>query len=207
MIKDTDYAYSVAYMRTMEAKMLKQADVEALLQFGDLSDAVRFLEERGYQPPPEKEKDDDEEEPKVVELGKEEIDEMLGQTLEQVWEDIRSVMPEGAPIDILLYQNDFHNMKTILKAVFSKTGWQDLMIGPYTTEPELIYNAVSENAPEELPDFLQRAEKKAYEKLAERNDGQLAEIVLDKAAFEALKTIAEESESQFLIDWVEMITY
>lgn len=194
-MRDTDYAYSVAYMRTLENKMLRQVDIDAMLQMSHIKESVKYLEDKGYE-----RRDSKQEET----YGKNDIDQLLKDSLEDAWREIREVCPKEAPIDILLYQNDFHNLKAIMKAVFSGGLWEELMLMPCTVEPAFIYSAVSENKLDELPPFLLTAAKEAYEILAAKNDGQMAEIVIDKANYDAMKAVANEVRNQFLLDWAEL---
>jgi len=193
-MSDTDYAYSVAYMRTVENKMLKKADVDALLQMPDVAGAVKYLEDKGYDMPGGG----------TGEIGKPEIDAMLSMTLKYAWQEIREAAPKGAPLDILLLQNDYHNLKTILKAVFSESTWEGLMLEPYTVEPQFIYDVVSENRLDDLPEKLRRPAREAYEILAGTNDGQQAEIALDRGNFLAMKAVAQQAENRFLEGFAEL---
>lgn len=195
MVRDTDYAYSVAYMRTLENKMLGQNDIDAIVQMNSVEEAFKYLEDKGYERPDGKDKGT---------YSKKDIDDLLKNSLELAWKEIREAAPKGAPIDVLLLQNDFHNLKTILKAVFSNSEWESLMFYPNTVEPQDIYDAVSENKLDELPKLLYLPAKEAYEALAGTNDGQAAEIILDKASFGAIRKIAENSKNEFLLGWVEL---
>ncbi len=190
-MKDTRFAYSVAYMRTMENRMLEAADLDQMLSMATAEEAVRYLAERGYG------------DGNPVE-GKRAIDEMLKEELEKAWEEVRQACPKGAPIDVLLYQNDFQNLKTILKAVFSGEKWDALMLYPVTVEPELIYHAVSENDMELLPPLLKQSAQEAYELLARTNDGRRAESLIDKAAFAAMHKAAFAAKNSFLLGWIDL---
>ena len=190
-MKDTRFAYAVAYMRTLENRMLDASDIDALLGMADAAEAVRYLAERHYGGVETAE-------------GKRGIDGMLKAELAQTWEEIREICPKGAPMDVLLYQNDFQNLKTILKAVFSDTDWQGLMLQPVTVEPELIYRAVSENEQDLLPPLLRKSTQEAYETLARTGDGRRAEVLIDKAAFAAIRKAAKDADSSFLLGWIDL---
>ncbi len=41
-LKDTHFAYSVAYMRTLENKMLDQADIDAILNMSGIAEAMKL---------------------------------------------------------------------------------------------------------------------------------------------------------------------
>lgn len=191
-MSDTDYAYSVAYMRTMENKMLQKADLEAMMQLYGIGEALKYLEDKGY----------DAAGNGSGETGKPEIDAMLNATLEHAWQEIRESAPKNAPLDILLLQNDYHNLKTILKAVFSGTAWDHLILKPCTVDPQSIYSAVSENCLDDLPKSMKESARNAYEILATTNDGQAAEIALDRGFFAAIQAEAEGNE--FLEGFTEL---
>jgi len=79
-----------------------------------------------------------------------------------------------------------------------------LMMQPYTVSPDEIYCAVAEGKIENLPEILREPAAKAYDILARDYDGQLAEIVLDKALFSLMNEAATASKNEFLIDWVDL---
>ncbi len=189
-MKDADYLYASAYTRTLENRMLDSSDIEALLNAPSLEDALRILSDKGYEYSRSGQGID--------------TDTMLKEKLLYIWKEVRDACPKDAPIHVLLYQNDFHNLKAILKAVFSGVGYEPLMLEPYTISPDEIYQAVSEGKLENLPEIVREPAQKAYEILARDNDGQLAEIVLDKALFSLMKKDAAASKSDFLMDWVDL---
>ena len=47
-MKDTHYAYAVAYMKTLENKMLTGNDYEALLSAPDFNTALKIIADKGY---------------------------------------------------------------------------------------------------------------------------------------------------------------
>ncbi len=192
-MKETRFAFAVAYMRTLENKMLEQSDIDAMLNLSSLGDAMKYLADRSYGSGE-----------RTGHEGKKEIDDMLKAELEKSWQEIREACPKGAPIDVLLYQNDFSNLKTIMKAVFGGEEWEHLMMYPCTVEPQLIYKAVSEKDLEEMPVLLQLPAMQAYEVLARTSDGQRAEMILDKAAFATMRATAQKAKNRFLIGWVEL---
>jgi len=176
-MKDTDFVYASAYTRTLENKMLQKADFEALLSASSYEEALRFLAGKNYQVEAE---------------------------LAHAWEEVKYACPEGAPLHVLLYQNDFHNLKTILKAVFSDTAYEPLMLEPWTFSPDEIHRAITQGRPESLPEPFKGPAMEAYQILALDGDGQLAEIALDKALFTAMAEIAKQSKNDFLIGWVDL---
>jgi len=185
-MKETEYAYAAAYTRTLENRMLTKSDFEVLMKLPTEEALIRQLAEKGYGG------------------GKDVFSDMLKNELQNAWNEVRFACPKGAPVDILLYQNDFHNLKTILKAVFGQSDYKSLILEPCTIEPKIIYDAVLTGRLEGLPYILKKPALKAYDILARSNDGQLAEIVIDKAVFLLMKETAINSKDEFLIDWVDL---
>ena len=189
-MNETEYAYAVAYTRTLENKMLGRADFEALLNATSYDDAVRYLSDKGYG---------------HGSIGQNpDAEALLKGELSYIWHEVRGACPEGAPIDILLYQNDFHNLKAILKAVFSNITFEHLLMEPYTIHPEVIHSAITNGKPEDLPNILKDSASEAYSILARDGDGQRAEIILDTALFLAMNEVAQQSKNGFLVGWVDL---
>lgn len=189
-MKETEFAYASAYTRTLENKMLGKSDFEALLNASSFEEALRVLSDRGY---------GNGKTGKILDAKT-----LLKEELVYIWKEVKDACPKDAPIHILLYQNDFHNLKTILKSVFSGATYEPLMIEPYTTSPDVIHRAITEGKIESLPEIFRKPALEAYHILARDNDGQLAEIVLDKALFSVTSEAAKKSKNNFLIDWVDL---
>lgn len=189
-MKETDYAYAVAYTRTLENKMLTKTDIEALINCATVQDALNILSDRDYGI--------------TSEYSKYNIDEMLKDEIIKAWNEVSFAAPKGNQLYIFLYQNDFHNLKTILKCMFSNTPWKPLVLYPCSVDPELIFKAFSVKNYSDLPEFLREVAGEAYELLARTRDGQLMEILLDKTQFKILRKAAKDSKSKFLINWVDL---
>lgn len=191
-MKETNYAFAVAYTRTLENKMLTMTDMDVMLNADSEHTARKYLLDKGYGHT-------------KAQLGEEvSTQDMLSGELSYAWVEVREACPEGAPIDVLLYQNDFHNLKTILKAVFTKSDWKNILLTPCTIDPDEIYAQVSTGQMENLPPLLKQPAIEAHEVLAKTQDGQLAEVLLDKAAYAAVLQAANENKSKFLLDWVDL---
>ncbi len=182
-MKDTEYAYAVAYIKTFENKMLKKADLEALIKAPDYDAALKLLTDRGYR-------------------NGSDIDEVLKNELEAVWHEAEEATPAEAPLDILKYKNDFHNLKTILKAFLTNSDWEKLMLSPSVVPPEEIYEAVKRADFSDLPEFLRVAAEGGYKIITAEHDGQAAELYIDKNAYLAMEKAAKGNS--FLEGWVEL---
>ena len=64
-------------------------------------------------------------------------------TLEGVWDTIRGYAPDCRELDILLYKNDFHNLKAALKSMIAGKEPQGYYIRPTNLDLEVLYPALS----------------------------------------------------------------
>lgn len=185
ILKDVEYVYAVSYIKTMENKMLTRADLETLIMSENADSAMRFLREHGWEG--------------------ENSATMLKNQLQKAWSIAYEVCPEEAPIDILLYENDFHNLKTVLKAHVEGVNWQNMTLSPYITEPEMFLTAVKSGDYSDLGEHIRECCEKAYKILASTLDGQLAEIFIDKEEYNAVLNRANQEKNEFLIGWANLL--
>lgn len=184
-MKDVEYVYAVSYIKTLENKMLTHSDLQTLIASDGIDTAKRFLRDRAW--------------------NGETAEELLKNELSGAWTKVYEVCPEEAPIELLLYENDFHNLKTVLKAAVQNEKWENMVLSPYITPPEKIEEAIKSKTFDELPSHLAGVAEEAYKLLTSTMDGQLAEIFIDKAEHLATLESAKETKNDFLIGWAELL--
>lgn len=181
-MKDLELTYAVSYLKTLENKMLTDSDFENIIH-SDYSGALKILRDKGYG-----KKDS-------TDLG------ILEDEMKKIWRESENVLPDPSLLDILKCKNDFHNIKTILKAFISNMPWENLVLTPALIDPGEIYSSISKNNFSELPDFFKNVGEDAYRIITREHDGQKAEIYIDKMAFSYLKSLAKGNF--FLTEWVD----
>ena len=184
-MKDVEYVYAVSFIKTLENKMLTNSDMQTLISAKGIDEAKRFLKERGW--------------------SGESSEELLKNELASAWQKAYEVCPDEAPIDLLLYENDFHNLKTVLKATVAGEKWENMILSPYITPPQEIEAAIKNKNIAELPDHIKNVVEEAYKILTSTMDGQLAEIFIDKAEHLAVLESAKKAKSDFLIGWAQLL--
>ena len=185
-----DFAYSVAYIRAIENRLMSGTDIESLIASKNCHEAMQILLDKGY----------------GTELtAPENFEELLRDRLQHCWKEVTEVMPEGAGVDILLYKNDFHNLKVVLKAL--KQGdkeYERYFISPCTINCQSIVTAVAGEKFSELPPMLCNVAKESYELLSATSDSQLSDVLIDKAAMDYLYDEACKSGSDFLKGFISL---
>lgn len=168
-MKDTEYAFAVARVRSNEVRLLTQQDIDGLLAAGDCARCAARLSDKGWESAGAAADDS----------------EMLRTQSQRTWELIDEIAPDRAEFDFLRLPNDFHNLKVALKARLQQCEWKHLCMHPATVPVTDIEKAVSEKRFDLLPEFMQDKAAAAYEALVTWADGQMCEIILDRAALEA----------------------
>lgn len=184
-MKDVEYAYAVAYIKILENKMLTRTDIEALIAAENLASSRRILTDRGW-------------------TG-DTVDELTKNELKRAWDAAYEVCDDDTPIDLLLWENDFHNLKTILKSKVAKADWTKMVLTPSAVEPQEIADSFANGDYSELPEFMTEVAEEAYKILTTTMDGQLMEIYVDREEQKALLKRAREEKDEFLIGWAELM--
>lgn len=189
-MNNADYAYSVAYIRSLENYLLDKNDIESLILAKTPQEAMRVLNDKGYTKEP---------------TPASELERVLSYKTEQAWETVREAAPDGAPLDILLFENDFHNLKVVLKSIFAGlTDVSDLFLTPATVSLSLLEEALADQKFDILPDMLKNTAKRAYEIIANTEDSQLLDVIIDKASMDFVLNSAISSGSDFLYKYVSL---
>lgn len=177
----TKYANAVAAIRAMENSLLSRNDLDQLINTATKTERENIVaSKRGS--------------------GAEEL------TLEGVWETIRAYAPDCKELEILLYKNDFHNLKAALKSMIAGKEPQGYYIRPTNFDLDALYPALSAKDYEQLPEYVRGTAEEAYELLTRTLDGQLADSLVDTACMRAMQRAADKSGSDFMKKYAQLIT-
>ena len=189
-MKQTDYAYSSAYIRALENKLLSKTDIEALVLASDFDTASRVLRDKGYSD---------------REITPENLDEVLKNNLESARGEAIWASPKDNALDIFLYKNDFHNLKAVLKNISSgNKNPERFLLTPTTVDSGLITEAVANADFSRLPEHLKEVGERAFDILNRKNDGALADSLIDKACMDYMLKEAEKTKNEFLIGLIRL---
>ena len=185
-MKDADYIYAVACIRTKEKNLLKDSDIQTISGLSSESAVITYLTERGWGTHDTK----DAEQLLSMEEAK------TGQVLTElgVGEDIT---------DILMFRQYFHNLKTAVKQVC--TGIEDPKAYYKSSrfDGEKLKLIIRENSFEQLPEYMRKSAEKAKDVMLTTRDGQRCDSIIDKACLDAMISEAHKTNDSFLIDYAE----
>lgn len=186
----TEYASAVAEIRAMESSLLSYSDIERMIGASNLSEVSDILTSCGREP--------------HNDLSK--LQQALDNELEEVWNSIHDFIGENEELNILLYKNDFHNLKAAMKALIMNVEPQRYFLKPTVVNLDELPAIVANKRYDELPWYMREPAEKAYEVLTRTLDGQLADAILDTSALNAMQNSAMILHSDFMQKYAQLIT-
>lgn len=180
------YAFAVGNVRAKEGSLLKKQDVEQMLTLSTVDALCEFLRDKGFA---------DADTPS-------DIDSLLAAEERKVWQYAAYVAPDYSVFKAFIIPNDYHNIKAIFKCVASDLSADELIITPYTLEPDLIKKAVAEQNFAMLPAPFGEVAKSAWEALVAAGDPQLCDALLDASCLEQKNALAEDVKIPMLCEMI-----
>ncbi len=174
-MKDLDYAYCVARIRAREKTLLSQQQMESLCRKKSYDEAVNELKELGW-------------------IKDEASSGFIAYQNQMTWELLNECVPDRKTLEILCVLNDFFNIKTAVKCLFSKADPFDYYISPTSLDLEALTVKVRNHDFRALGAFKGECAREAYETANLSENGQLAEIIIDSAALEMLREYGEKNK-------------
>ena len=187
-MSDTDYAYAVARIRSKELTLLNAQIVEQLLAAKNSEECIRILEEKGW--------GGGETSPSAQSL--------LIQEREKTWSLIAELVEDMSVFDVFLYANDYHNLKAAIKLVYTDTELSGVFLSHGTIDPAVILETVKDRSYTALPEHMRSTAEEAFLALSHTGDGQLCDMIIDKAALDAIYAAGKASSYQLIKDYAEL---
>ena len=92
---------------------------------------------------------------------------------------IKELGVDLSDFDFIRIQNDFHNLKASVKAVYTESDAEHLFISGGKYDAHHIYSCVKASEFSSLPEVLSLVAEEAYKTLLKTSDGQLCDMIID----------------------------
>ena len=178
---DKQYVYAVARIRSKELSLLSGAFLEQLTAAKDYDECIQLLMEKGW-----------------GEDGMTNAADILAIEKRKTWELINELVEDMSVFDVFLYANDYHNLKAAIKEVRMGDEYPGIFMEQGTVDVKLIREAVQTREFQNLPAAMRTPAEEAYKALLHTQDGQLCDIIIDKAALDAICAAGKSSGNEFL---------
>lgn len=189
-IKDTDYLFSTARVRSVEKNMLTHDIAEKMIDAKTIEDSLKILGDIGYG------------------FGNESIstssyEKLLADEHKKVYDFITSMAPELDYFKMFLYPYDYHNLKVIMKSEYSGADESDMLVDTGSVDLKILKYSVKERDFSELTENMGKALNEIIETFPKTKDPQAIDIILDRYCYDEMLKSAEETKSKFIIDYIK----
>ena len=186
-MSDTNYTYAVASIRVMELSLFSAATLEQLMACRTYQQCLQFLAEKGW---------GDADTPLNA-------DAILTREREKTWETIASLQVDMAVFDVLSLPKLYHNLKAAVKEVCTEHHTPGIFYSDCPISGEDMMAWLRDKDYEAFPAPMRAAAQEAYETLLQTRDGQLCDIIVDRAALEAIAKAGREARDDIIRDYAE----
>lgn len=184
-----NYTYAVARIRAKEVSLFSDSVIEQLMACKDYKSCMSFLREHGWGNGNPEETDD----------------EMLKYEREKTWEEVKELAQDEDIFSVLTIQNEYHNLKAAIKQVCSGDKAQHAYFENCRWSANELKSMVERKDFSRLTEKMAKVAVEATETLLQTDDGQLCDIIIDRAALEAVKEEGEKSDSELIRQYAEEI--
>lgn len=181
------YTYAVARIRAKELSLLTSQDTEQLVTAKDAREVLQLLADKGWGDG-------------TVAAA----DKVLDAESKKTWELMGELLDDMSVLDVFLFEKDFHNLKAAIKAVYSDMPTEGIFIFGGSVSPDVIYGAVRDREFSELPENMRDCARAAIETLNKTGDGQLCDIIVDRAALDAIRNAGRVSGNAMIDKFSEL---
>ena len=189
-LKDTDYLFLSARIRSLECNMLTKPRIERMLQAETAAESAQVLTELGY-PPFDA----------ASEAG---LNAALSQARADMFADLARFMPDPALLDVFKLKYDYHNVKALIKSQGADVSALLVDAGRIRSG-EMAAKYQHSGKWDFLPAPMKGAAAEAVRVLAETGDPQRSDFVLDRAYFAEMLALSKASRCPFLVDYVRTL--
>ncbi|MEE0201250.1 MAG: V-type ATPase subunit [Muricomes sp.] len=186
-MNDLEYTYAVARIRALESSLFSGTDIERLLACSDEEQCLQLLSEKGWGDA----------------TGSMDASAMLKREEEKTWEVIRDVAPDLSVFDVLSYSKLYHNLKAAIKEVCTEVENKNIFYDDCSIPGPEMLQLVRNKEFHRLPGNMGETAAEAYDTLLHTRDGQLCDIIVDRAALDAIYKAGQTAEDEIIKNYAE----
>ena len=182
-----DYTYEVARIRCKELSLFSASMMEQLIACKTYDEALRFLADKGWG-------------------GSEDYadaEALLAAEKKKTWELIGEMVEDMSVFDVMRIPDDFHNLKAAIKLIYTNSTLppERLFLNGGRLDAQELLAHVRAKEFDALPGRMATAGQEAYNVLTQTGDGQLCDIILDRAALEDMLAAGKASRNEVLREY------
>lgn len=180
-MSDKQYYYAVARLRSKELSLLNATFIEQLLGTKNAEECLRLLHDKGWD---------------AADSGN--AEKLLADEKKKTWDLIAELVEDMSIFNVLLLNYDYHNLKAAIKDACTAHNHSDIYSEEGTVSPEIMAKAIASRDFSLLPVRMREIAEEAFDTLLHTRDGQLCDIMIDKAALEAIRDAGHSTDCDIL---------
>ena len=185
------YPYAIGRIRVIENNLFTFNQLVQLVDTKNMEDALKMLKDKGYNVGNEAEISD--------------FESILTEETAKTYKLLREMLDNNHFFSVFLGELDYHNLKAILKSSISPVDHAGFLADGGTISPETMKKAIEDKNYKSLPAHMAECIEKALEAYAQSGDGQLIDIISDKATFSFMIKEADLNSDKSLGEYVRTV--
>ncbi len=181
------YTYAVARIRALEVSLFSNSGIDQLMACQTYEQCLQLLAEKGWGD---------------TETGLN-AEAMLSREEEKIWEIVKELHIPMETFNVLSYPKLFHNLKAAIKEVCTEEMERHIFYDDVSIPGDEMLAIIKEKEFDRLPKEMQEAAGEAYESLLHTRDGQMCDVIIDRAALEAIRKAGREAKDAIIRDYAE----
>lgn len=182
------YIYAVARIRALEMSLFSQTTIEQLMAAKTYKESLQFLIEHGWGD---------------SETDTMDADAILNKETDKTWAVIKEMVDDMSIFDVILIPDLFHNLKAAIKTVVAGEVGADVFYNNVSMTGKQMIEIIKNKDFKELPENMQKCAEEAYECMVHTKDGQMCDVIIDRATLEAIIQAAKAADNELLSAYAE----
>ena len=170
------WGFSVGNVRAREVSLLKKRDLSEMAGCSSEQQLITALSDKGFGGADAKS-----------------TEQAVNFETDALWEYVRTTAADFTVFNPFLLDNDYHNLKAVIKGVLSGKEYKNMLLFPTVTDIEVIETAVKEKKFSLLPPYMADDAADGYSLLAATSDVQLVDGILDKSRMKATLSMCQKA--------------
>lgn len=192
-MKAMQFTQVIPRLRVLETRLLDKAKIDRMIDSDSAEAAIKVLQETEYA--------------NVMSEVKraEDYEIILSSELKRIYNEMYSMSPSRALIDLMGIKYDYHNIKVIIKGMILEKDFSNLLIPVGVNEINKLKYSIENNELSGFAPIMKKAIEEAIEDYNSKKDPQRIDIIIDKYMFEDMKLIAKEIDDKFADKYVKSL--
>ncbi len=186
-MKTQDFTYAVSRIRMKEKGLFSKKEIDRLISQKDYQSVLRTLSELSFGGDNANDNTD-----------------IITAEQNKLWSLMSELVDDMSVFDVFRLQNDYHNLKVCVKSVYSDTDPATMLVSGGTIEGSALFKKVKNRDYSELSDLLAETAAASFDALLKTGDGQLCDIIIDKACLDAVSGFALKASDGVIKDYAEL---